>query len=293
MASDARREPARTLFAGAFANVSECCVFHPLDSVKTRFQLQRDANSVVGTLRDMVRHGGLREVYRGLLPAVGMQAPRGMIKFFTNETALGRFTRAGDKPQASAAIAAGFAAGATESLFITPFELVKVRLQSAANLATYRNTADAVRQIVRGEGIAALWLGLEATMLRNGSWNAAYFGGIHVLRSTGFTGSEPGRSALVSFCQGTLAGMLGSCFSNPIDVCKSRLQEQPRGSGARPGFLALAKMLRTVATREGIPALYRGFVPKLLRLGPGGGVLLLAFDTGSHLYDHVWQRTPT
>ena len=34
----------------------------------------------------------------------------------------------------------------------------------------------------------------------------------------------------------------------------------------------------SIAHREGLAGLYRGFVPKLLRLGPGGGVLLLAFE---------------
>lgn len=33
-----------------------------------------------------------------------------------------------------------------------------------------------------------------------------------------------------------------------------------------------------VAKEEGMSALYKGFVPKVLRLGPGGGILLVVFD---------------
>jgi solute carrier family 25 2-oxodicarboxylate transporter 21 len=36
--------------------------------------------------------------------------------------------------------------------------------------------------------------------------------------------------------------------------------------------------IKTVAQEEGINALYKGFVPKVLRLGPGGGILLVVFD---------------
>lgn len=36
--------------------------------------------------------------------------------------------------------------------------------------------------------------------------------------------------------------------------------------------------LCTVFREEGFMALYKGFVPKVLRLGPGGGVLLVAYD---------------
>lgn len=34
-----------------------------------------------------------------------------------------------------------------------------------------------------------------------------------------------------------------------------------------------------VAKEEGFAALYKGFIPKVLRLGPGGGILLVVFNT--------------
>jgi len=34
-----------------------------------------------------------------------------------------------------------------------------------------------------------------------------------------------------------------------------------------------------VAKEEGFSALYKGFIPKVLRLGPGGGILLVVFTT--------------
>jgi solute carrier family 25 2-oxodicarboxylate transporter 21 len=33
----------------------------------------------------------------------------------------------------------------------------------------------------------------------------------------------------------------------------------------------------TVFREEGFGALYKGFLPKVLRLGPGGGILLVVF----------------
>lgn len=33
----------------------------------------------------------------------------------------------------------------------------------------------------------------------------------------------------------------------------------------------------TVAKEEGFAALYKGFLPKVLRLGPGGGILLVVY----------------
>lgn len=40
-----------------------------------------------------------------------------------------------------------------------------------------------------------------------------------------------------------------------------------------------------IAREEGAAALYKGFVPKVLRLAPGGGVLLLVVSAlALHLY---------
>jgi len=36
--------------------------------------------------------------------------------------------------------------------------------------------------------------------------------------------------------------------------------------------------LKTIVQEEGFGALYKGFIPKVLRLGPGGGILLVVFD---------------
>lgn len=53
-----------------------------------------------------------------------------------------------------------------------------------------------------------------------------------------------------------------------VDVVKSRIQMQNTGEWA------FGAVLRT-AREEGVGALYKGFAPKVLRLAPGGGVLLL------------------
>lgn len=39
-----------------------------------------------------------------------------------------------------------------------------------------------------------------------------------------------------------------------------------------------ARRLATIFREEGPKALYKGFVPKVLRLAPGGGVLLLVVE---------------
>jgi solute carrier family 25 (mitochondrial 2-oxodicarboxylate transporter), member 21 len=46
--------------------------------------------------------------------------------------------------------------------------------------------------------------------------------------------------------------------------------------------------LVTVYREEGLAALYKGFVPKVLRLGPGGGVLLLVVEVTLAAFRKGW-----
>lgn len=61
-------------------------------------------------------------------------------------------------------------------------------------------------------------------------------------------------------------------------VVKSRIQSAPRLPGVAPKYNWTYPSLAIIAREEGVGALYKGFVPKVLRLAPGGGVLLLVVE---------------
>ncbi|KAI9006698.1 hypothetical protein CLU79DRAFT_672851, partial [Phycomyces nitens] len=65
-----------------------------------------------------------------------------------------------------------------------------------------------------------------------------------------------------------------------FDVVKTRIQGHS-GDGPRRYNWTLPS-IALVAREEGVRALYKGFVPKVLRLGPGGGILLVVFETVSN-----------
>ena len=104
-------------------------------------------------------------LWRGSLPAVAMQAPRGALKF----SVMNGVNNLLGESQPSKSVVAGAAAGTAESLLITPFELLKVRLQAFDKLSVYKNSADALRTILQKEGASGLYRGLESTLWRNGS----------------------------------------------------------------------------------------------------------------------------
>lgn len=64
-----------------------------------------------------------------------------------------------------------------------------------------------------------------------------------------------------------------------FDVIKSRIQNTTKVAGVIPKYNWTLPSVALVVKEEGFTALYKGFLPKVLRLGPGGGILLVVFTT--------------
>lgn len=262
-----KRKPlpfAYQFLAGSIAGVTEIACMYPLDLVKTRFQLQvnplskvtivpphgttattvakgqqpptvapRPYTSILGCLQRVIRREGVLRLYRGVLPPLIAEAPKRAIKFGANEQwgfALKKLFSL-DRLTALQAGFVGSLAGATEAMFVTPFELVKVRLQDRSSLKLYTGTVDCMRKVAAQEGVLTFYHGLEATIWRHATWSGMYF-----MIVQGFRTAFPERSTATkeesmmrNFAAGTLGGVMGVLVNTPFDVVKSRIQNQHAG----------------------------------------------------------------
>ncbi|KAB0346986.1 hypothetical protein FD754_011843, partial [Muntiacus muntjak] len=83
---------------------------------------------------------------------------------------------------------------------------------------------------------------------------------------------DPTLEFLRKFGIGLLSGTIASVINIPFDVAKSRIQ----GPQPVPGEIKYRTCFKTMATvyqEEGILALYKGLLPKIMRLGPAAAWL--------------------
>ncbi|EIN05712.1 mitochondrial carrier [Punctularia strigosozonata HHB-11173 SS5] len=273
--------------AGAIAGISEILTFYPLDvvcttraNVKTRLQLEKGKaqHGLVGTFKTIIKEEGVGRLYRGLVPPLLMEAPKRATKFAANDFWGKTYLQltGGTKMTQSLSVLTGCTAGATESFVVVPFELVKIRLQDKSS--TYAGPWDVVRQIVKAEGPLGLYAGMEATFWRHVWWNGGFFGSIYQVRALLPKAESKSGEMLHNFASGSVGGFIGTVINTPFDVVKSRIQNTRKVPGVTPKYNWTYPALVTVFREEGFAALYKGFVPKVLRLGPGGGVLLLVVE---------------
>jgi solute carrier family 25 2-oxodicarboxylate transporter 21 len=218
-------------------------------------------------------------LYRGINAPILMEAPKRATKFAANDQ-WGQFYRNAfgiAKMNQSLSILTGATAGATESFVVVPFELIKIRLQDRASAGKYNGMIDAVTKIVKAEGPLALYNGLESTLWRHILWNAGYFGCIFQVRALLPKAENNSQQIGMDLISGAVGGTFGTVLNTPMDVVKSRIQNSPKVAGSIPKYNWAWPALGTVFKEEGFAALYKGFLPKVLRLGPGGGILLVVY----------------
>ena len=81
--------PAQEVAAGVFAGVADALACHSVDVVKTQFHVNNSANGSMGAaLLAQARAGGVRSLYRGLLPAC--LRPQALCMYTGNEWAKAR-----------------------------------------------------------------------------------------------------------------------------------------------------------------------------------------------------------
>jgi solute carrier family 25 (mitochondrial 2-oxodicarboxylate transporter), member 21 len=237
--------------------------------------------------KKIVKNEGFSRLYRGIASPIMMEAPKRATKFAANDS-WGLFYRnlfGVEKATQPLAILTGATAGATEAFVVVPFELVKIRLQDPASAAKYSGIVDVVVKTVKAEGPLAMYNGLESTLWRHILWNAGYFGCIFQVKALMPAVDKKKDSQVkqmgTDFISGAIGGTVGTILNTPMDVVKSRIQNSPKINGQVPKYNWAWPGLGTILKEEGFGALYKGFLPKVLRLGPGGGVLLVVY-TVSH-----------
>ncbi|KDQ16948.1 hypothetical protein BOTBODRAFT_221060 [Botryobasidium botryosum FD-172 SS1] len=265
--------------AGAFAGVTEICVFYPLDVVKTRMQLDTGkSQGLFQTFRTIIAQEGAARLYKGLVPPLLLEAPKRAVKFAANDFWGKTYMSMSDTKTMTQTLSVitGCSAGASESFVVVPFELVKIKLQDKATV--FKGPLEVVKHIIRTDGVLGLYKGMESTFWRHVWWNGGFFGSIFQIRALLPKAETPQAQLMNNFISGSVGGCVGTMVNTPFDVVKSRIQGYNPVPGVVPKYRWTYPSLYIIFKEEGAAALYKGFVPKVLRLAPGGGVLLLVVE---------------
>ncbi|KAF9301030.1 hypothetical protein BGZ74_007221 [Mortierella antarctica] len=186
----------------------------------------------------------------GLAPAILREGVYSTIRFGSYDLFKGIYSgmgtsnfRGGEETSTLVKLMSGLTSGMLGSTIANPTDLIKVRLQAfwTSGKPRYSSIADACRSIYVEEGIPGLYRGVVPTAARamvvTASQLASYDTTKHwLLRLRDSKGEEQFREGyLVHFVASTVAGLVCSISTSPIDTVKVRYRNQQfnaQGQGA-------------------------------------------------------------
>ena len=289
--SNHRRLVTLQFMSASIAACGAVTITHPFDVLKTRRQLQNElvaANKLdlsrleKISLRSVWRWEGVSGIYRGLQPAYIYQILMNGVRFAVYEPTrlfLGKslipLTGGQEWIQVPCNVLSGATAGVLGAAIGSPFNLIKTRLQSSSpHFSTghqhhYRGMTDAMIRIARSsEGLLGLYNGVPAAVLRTAVGSAVQLSSYDFLKeaAVNYAGLRSDNIA-VHFAAALTSGVLVCTAMNPFDVIMTRMYNQSakQGEALYSGLWDCAK--KTVKV-EGCRALFKGFVPHYIRIGP-------------------------
>ncbi|KAL2159904.1 hypothetical protein VTH06DRAFT_2037 [Thermothelomyces fergusii] len=237
------------MLAGGLGGSSGDMLMHSLDTVKTRQQgdphIPPRYTSLGSSYIKIFRQEGIRRgLYGGWVPALAGSFPATCFFFGGYEWSKRQMLDYGVQPHL-AYLLAGFVGDFAASVVYVPSEVVKTRLQLQGRYNNpyftsgynYKGTIDAVRTIIRTEGLSALFYGYGATLWRDLPFSALQF--MFYEQGQKWAHQWKGSRDIgwhMELLTGAAAGGLAGTITCPLDVVKTRLQTQvhPGAGGLGP-----------------------------------------------------------
>lgn len=177
-------------------------------------------------------------------------------------------------------------AGAITSVFLTPIELVKCKMQvpletPSATIAR-PGILSVIASIYRHQGFGGYWHGQFGTLIRETGGGAAWFGGYEGMKML-FKNSSPtiktddDLTITQRMMSGSVAGMLYNFAFYPADTVKSRMQTEDVKllAGQKSTFSAVFKALMR---QHGIKGMYRGCGITVARSIPSSAFIFTVYE---------------
>jgi len=154
--------------------------------------------------------------------------------------------------------------GMGAATFCHPIDVVRIQMQ----LFEFKGTVDAVGSIVKRSGYGALYQGISGAYLRQWTYGSCRMGLYSFFLDKVQRDLPPGTQP--SFVQklgmGCTSGAIGSFVGNPAELGMVRMSADSRlEPEARRNYKHIGECIVRVAREEGVPALWKGATPTVIR----------------------------
>ncbi|XP_060096415.1 solute carrier family 25 member 48 [Heteronotia binoei] len=283
--------------AGWVGGAAGVIVGHPLDTVKTRLQAGQGYGSTFNCVLTVYRNETAAGFFKGMsFPLVSIAVYNSVVfGVFRNTQRLisqHRYGNANSPPTLMDLALASMAAGAVSVGIGGPVDLVKIRLQMQTQTfleaslnqhrvtgisiqTAYRGPVHCVAAILRQDGLAGLYRGSSAMILRDIPGYCLYFIPYTFLCGWITPDGCLSPSPFSVWIAGGIAGAISWGTATPMDVVKSRLQADGVYFKKYKGVI---DCISQSYHKDGLKVFFRGFTVNAVRGFPMCAAVFLGYE---------------
>eukprot|EP00026_Physarum_polycephalum_P012989 Phypoly_transcript_13344.p1 GENE.Phypoly_transcript_13344~~Phypoly_transcript_13344.p1 ORF type:complete len:325 (+),score=41.10 Phypoly_transcript_13344:95-1069(+) len=189
-------------------------------------------------------------------------------------------------------ILAGGLSGGVTRFIIAPLDVIKIRfqVQVSSSAPKYRTVSQAIRVIVKEEGVRALWKGNLTAEYLWIAFAAAQFATYHAtvdLLPDASASKE--KSVLHYLAGGSVAGIASTIMTYPLDLVRTRLAAQ----GEPKIYKSLGDCFASTVRRKGIQSLWSGVLPTVVQIIPSMAIQFTAYELLNKTYNNYCHSRET
>ena len=289
------------LGAGAFAGIMEHTVMFPIDSLKTRMQMASNTNelskSVITSISKIASSEGIYSLWRGVSSVVLGAGPAHAIYFSVFEATktmlVNRLTNSPhshkivtDDNHPMIASGAGTAATTASDALMTPFDVLKQRMQAYSQFRQTENTSVKLLQVAsdiyKKEGFSAFYISYPTTLFTNIPFAALNFGFYEY--SSSILNPDNIYNPYLHCVSGGIAGGIAAAITNPLDCIKTALQTKGISRNENMKYVTGFKSAtRALFKESGMSAFTRGLKPRIIFNVPSTAISWTAYEMAKEL----------
>ena len=241
-------EKRRILFA-PIASVAESIVMQPIDTIKVLRQSNQPLPQQI------------QSYYKGFMPFISQMSIKYFLRFSSFELLKSQnnnFYRN---------FGAGIVSGFTESLFITPFELIKTNLQTTKNTSAI----NVVKDIYKTNGIRGMYRGFTTTFFRQGINQSFNFSIYNKIKEKIMIKDDKPNTIKIAFSS-LISSSIGPILNNPFDVVKTRFMNP------KYNYITLQNAFSDIIKNDGYRYLFKGLGLRLFRVSGGQVIIFITIE---------------
>ncbi|XP_073273148.1 folate transporter 1, chloroplastic isoform X1 [Primulina huaijiensis] len=283
--------------AGAAAGLATVSFSHPLDVIRTRFQVNDGRSLNLPTYKNtphalftIARTEGFRGLYAGFYPAVLGSTVSWALYFYFYSKAKQRYLRSRDVLSPGLHLASAAEAGGLVCFCTNPIWLVKTRLQLQTPLEAhpYSGFHDALRTILKEEGWRALYRGLMPGLFLQVTHGGIQFTAYEELRKVvinvrteeigdNFSTADDLLDSIDFAVLGASSKLSAILLTYPFQVIRARLQQRPSIEGV-PRYMDSWHVVKETARYEGLRGFYKGITANVLKNAPAASITFIVYE---------------